>query len=352
MSETKCPKCGTDLNIGLGEAICPMNDCDYRRDEFRSISELHLMDELTEAQETISTFKKELTHKCGQCQSPIFESIHRTFDGLCTDCWKSKALRDIAKEKASAEYWEKQFNIRTDQNRSSLVLWMKAKDELTERDKLIGDYRTRLLEMGKELETSLDREVQALKDYHLSLEKVESAWREKLDKALSAISGIRKACQEVVGRYAEAQKESGPSMTALILIDGLAKALTTDADQELLDELEMHKSSSDMIDVCRQLLKDGLGIHDAWFDGCVKIAISQAKSARVELIQSLEDTVNSAGHLETTGVYAGWHDTMALSTVRDAGDRLVELGVWERHPDEKGRRAWYRPLKKEDKKLF
>jgi len=43
------------------------------------------------------------------------------------------------------------------------------------------------------------------------------------------------------------------------------------------------------------------------------------------------------------GDLAGWWDTCALSTARDLGNRLVQLGTWERHPDGSGRRQFYRP---------
>jgi len=41
----------------------------------------------------------------------------------------------------------------------------------------------------------------------------------------------------------------------------------------------------------------------------------------------------------------GWFDTMAKSDAVRYGDELVELGVYERHPDGYGRRWFYRPIK-------
>ena len=41
----------------------------------------------------------------------------------------------------------------------------------------------------------------------------------------------------------------------------------------------------------------------------------------------------------------GWYDTMAISTIRDLGDYLVEKGTWERREDGFGRRWFYRPKK-------
>ena len=42
--------------------------------------------------------------------------------------------------------------------------------------------------------------------------------------------------------------------------------------------------------------------------------------------------------------FGGWWDTVALSTARDLGDRLVGLGVFEKHPDGAGRRQFYKPV--------
>ena len=66
---------------------------------------------------------------------------------------------------------------------------------------------------------------------------------------------------------------------------------------------------------------------------------------REEVVGLLQTVIFSDGHLETEGKRAGWWDTMALSHVRDAGDRLVELGQWERSEDGYGRRWWYRECK-------
>jgi len=47
------------------------------------------------------------------------------------------------------------------------------------------------------------------------------------------------------------------------------------------------------------------------------------------------------------GELAGWYDSNALSVTCDVGDKLVELGLWERHPDGYGRRWFYRPIAEE-----
>lgn len=64
---------------------------------------------------------------------------------------------------------------------------------------------------------------------------------------------------------------------------------------------------------------------------------------REKLIDALEDIAAGQGMYIKEGDKAGWYDTMALSHVRDAGDELVEMGLWERHPDGYGRRWFYRP---------
>ncbi len=44
----------------------------------------------------------------------------------------------------------------------------------------------------------------------------------------------------------------------------------------------------------------------------------------------------------------GWVCTNALSGAYAAGERLVELGTWERKPTGPGRIQWYRPIKAAD----
>jgi len=53
---------------------------------------------------------------------------------------------------------------------------------------------------------------------------------------------------------------------------------------------------------------------------------------------------NEASFIEDDdGDKAGWWDSCSMSGVRDLGDKLVELGLWERHADGYGRRWFYRP---------
>ena len=77
-----------------------------------------------------------------------------------------------------------------------------------------------------------------------------------------------------------------------------------------------------------------------------QLATKDAENARLRenLVSALEAIVQGRGHLESTGVHAGWWDTIGLSEVCSAGDRLVELGAWERYPGGFGRRWRYRPL--------
>ena len=58
-----------------------------------------------------------------------------------------------------------------------------------------------------------------------------------------------------------------------------------------------------------------------------------------ELADALESIVYGQGHQDPDG----WIDSMAMSDVCDAGDRLVELGLWDRKDGGYGRRQWYRP---------
>ena len=85
------------------------------------------------------------------------------------------------------------------------------------------------------------------------------------------------------------------------------------------------------------------------------IAALQAKVAelsiendalREDLIGALEEYLLDRGFRETEGKLEGWIDSMACSGVRSAGDYLVKLGVYERHPEGHGRRWWYRKIKK------
>ncbi len=72
--------------------------------------------------------------------------------------------------------------------------------------------------------------------------------------------------------------------------------------------------------------------------------LNQRNQARAELADVLDGAVRQCGYLVKDGDMAGWWDSQALSFVVECGDRLVELGLWERHPHGCGRRWFYRPI--------
>lgn len=65
-----------------------------------------------------------------------------------------------------------------------------------------------------------------------------------------------------------------------------------------------------------------------------------------DLAELLEDAFCQLAHKEKRGDRQGWWDTCAITTAKIQGDRLVELGLWEKHPTGYGRRWWYRPVMK------
>ena len=73
----------------------------------------------------------------------------------------------------------------------------------------------------------------------------------------------------------------------------------------------------------------------------------EIEALRAELAEYLEEAFCQMAAF-TKGddtEHGGWWDTCAISTTRDIGDRLGEMGLYERHPDGSGRRQWYRPLR-------
>lgn len=65
--------------------------------------------------------------------------------------------------------------------------------------------------------------------------------------------------------------------------------------------------------------------------------------AEAELAELLDEAFRGQAYLIKEGDMMGWWDSQALSSVQYWGDRLVELGTWERHPKGFGRRWFYRP---------
>jgi hypothetical protein len=72
---------------------------------------------------------------------------------------------------------------------------------------------------------------------------------------------------------------------------------------------------------------------------------------RDELLEYVEDAFQQLAHRCPEGdPMFGWWDSMSMSTTRALGDKLVELGAWERDPDGVGRRWFYRPIEKAEAK--
>ncbi len=65
-----------------------------------------------------------------------------------------------------------------------------------------------------------------------------------------------------------------------------------------------------------------------------QIAMLQQENERLraEVIERCEAVLYAAGYEHGQDEFKGWVDTCAMSSAQEAGDRLVELGLWERHP--------------------
>ena len=74
---------------------------------------------------------------------------------------------------------------------------------------------------------------------------------------------------------------------------------------------------------------------------------AEIERLRGELAEALVVIVCNQGVRETKGDRQGWWDSCCYGDVVWAAERLVEMGVWERHPEGGGRRWWYRPIRKE-----
>lgn len=79
-----------------------------------------------------------------------------------------------------------------------------------------------------------------------------------------------------------------------------------------------------------------------------EVAKLRAKVERLrgELLKVLNAAMREGAPYITTGDRQGWWDSEARRSICDIGDRLVELGIWERHPDGYGGRWFYRPIEK------
>lgn len=73
----------------------------------------------------------------------------------------------------------------------------------------------------------------------------------------------------------------------------------------------------------------------------------RAEKAEANEADWCAEVITNTGHFVRDGEMRDWFDSCAMSVVCDAGDRLVELGLWEFHPKGYDRRWFYRPLTKQ-----
>jgi len=72
---------------------------------------------------------------------------------------------------------------------------------------------------------------------------------------------------------------------------------------------------------------------------------AEVERLRAELKEYLEMAFCSMAKLCKGGEHKDWWSTRGLGDVRRMGDRLVDMGIFERHPDGQLRCQWYRPLR-------
>ena len=75
-------------------------------------------------------------------------------------------------------------------------------------------------------------------------------------------------------------------------------------------------------------------------------AVREIERLREELAELIDDAFRRFASEQYGGDRHGWWDTCGLTLAMMYGDRLVELGLWEKHPTGHGRRWWYRPVKR------
>jgi len=80
----------------------------------------------------------------------------------------------------------------------------------------------------------------------------------------------------------------------------------------------------------------------------IKELKDEIKSLKSEIIDLLDEIMREKCLFHSGGPRGGWWDSMAITYTCHIGDRLVELGLWERHPDGVGRRWFYRPIANEN----
>ncbi len=80
-------------------------------------------------------------------------------------------------------------------------------------------------------------------------------------------------------------------------------------------------------------------LHDTeWLNELISLTRENSE-LRAELIGVLTEVVELGGYQHIGGEYDGWWSCRCRPRVKAAGERLVELGAWERHPQG----HWYRP---------
>ena len=68
------------------------------------------------------------------------------------------------------------------------------------------------------------------------------------------------------------------------------------------------------------------------------------------IVSFLDCAMRDAATLLKEGDKAGWWDTNGLTPLCEIGDKLVDFGKWEIHPDGYGRRQFYRPIEVDARK--
>ena len=76
----------------------------------------------------------------------------------------------------------------------------------------------------------------------------------------------------------------------------------------------------------------------------VEKEIEELRAENAEIAELTEECFQVLAFLVPKGEMNGWWDTCALTSAKNYGDRLVEFGLYERHPDGVGRRWFYRRL--------
>ena len=69
---------------------------------------------------------------------------------------------------------------------------------------------------------------------------------------------------------------------------------------------------------------------------------AEVKGLKEELAEAYADILCGRGILEKHGRFAGWWFSAALSDTTRAGNRLCEMGLYEKHPESLGRMCWFR----------